>query len=165
MFINRKTGVSILFVAMLVLIFLGREFFLPDADMVQVENNIERGTVTDDTSGSRYNNEYGVLSPKPKISSVVALDDNVVASTKAAINIGGKLEDIPTKLLQAIVRNTNSNLTGYWVKVDCINKLVLKCPHGPVLEGISPIAVKQDRKFLIGRCADLSIDTVSFCGF
>ena len=88
-------------------------------------------------------------------------------------NVGG-VNNLPiknvskTELYGSSINNlylSGQDITSSWVIVDCNKKLILKCPHGLVLKGTTPIGQNSKRTYLHGRCRDVSVDVGSFCGF
>ncbi len=60
--------------------------------------------------------------------------------------------------------NKHNRVQNGFVVVDCETGGVVACPHGDVLSGTSPMFYKDEKSaFLVGRCADLSIDVKTFC--
>ena len=72
-------------------------------------------------------------------------------------------------------QNTNLRVNAFyrkhglfedWVVVDCKNQLILKCPHFLIKEKTTPtFPEKNTSNYLQGKCRDVTVSKVNFCGF
>lgn len=72
-------------------------------------------------------------------------------------------------------QNTNLRVNAFykkygsfqdWVVVDCENQLILKCPHFLIKDKTTPtFPAENTSNYLQGKCRDVTVSKINFCGF